>query len=436
MDKPLDVPQPGSPPPASTDNQLRLLLPVGVGFLALTCVVLAGVWISLQRSPAPPRAPKEVKLLVWTTESGSRLEQLFAWAEAFHAEHPEITLQVTSYEQGQLRENFQSSTLVAGWPDLLWTVNDHTAPFARTNLIRPVDNLGFDLGAFLPGALEAVRLDGKTWGIPMSVNNHLMLLYNKDLVRTPPKDTDELIRLAQQLTVGDGYGLAYNLDEPFWLVPWLGSYDGAVFSADGKMLTLNSPAMKNALQLLYDFKFKYQIVPQECDYGCADALFKEGRAAMIINGDWSLGEYQQALGDKLGAAALPQVSGAGWPKPYLAGAYLMFPRYMTNDQLNAAREFANYILSDQVQLGYVESGGQLPVVRRLLDDERIRQDPILSGSAEALRHAAGVPPQPEMDCNWKAIRPNLKAMMAGKLSPAEASEAMQTMAEECIGETQ
>ena len=30
-----------------------------------------------------------------------------------------------------------------------------------------------------------------------------MLLYNKDLVKEPPKDTDELIKLAQELTKGE-----------------------------------------------------------------------------------------------------------------------------------------------------------------------------------------------------------------------------------------
>ena len=50
-----------------------------------------------------------------------------------------------------------------------------------------------------PG-LEAVELDGKTWGVPISVGNHLMLLYNKKLIAAPLKNTDEMIKVAKELT--------------------------------------------------------------------------------------------------------------------------------------------------------------------------------------------------------------------------------------------
>jgi len=39
-----------------------------------------------------------------------------------------------------------------------------------------------------------------------------------------------------------------------------------------------------------------------------DTLFKEGKAAMIVNGDWSLSDYQGVLGNNLGVAAIPTIS--------------------------------------------------------------------------------------------------------------------------------
>ena len=60
-----------------------------------------------------------------------------------------------------------------------------------------------------------------------------MLLYNKDFVKTAPKDTDEMIKVAQANTKGDTYGLVFNQTEPFWLVPWLGGFGGQVFDKDG-----------------------------------------------------------------------------------------------------------------------------------------------------------------------------------------------------------
>ena len=138
-----------------------------------------------------------------------------------------------------------------------------------------------------------MALNGQHWGIPLSYGNNLMLLYNKKLVDKAPADTAELIKMAQdfQAKNPNKVGLAFNQTEPFWLVPWLGGFGGKVFADDGKTPTLNTPEMVKTLQLVSEFKNKDKIVPKECDYNCADSMFKNGDAAMIINGDWSLGDY-------------------------------------------------------------------------------------------------------------------------------------------------
>ena len=49
----------------------------------------------------------------------------------------------------------------------------------------------------------------------------------------------------------------------------------------------------------------HRIIPNEADYNVADILFKDGNAAMIINGDWSWAGYRKA-GLDIGVAPLPQ----------------------------------------------------------------------------------------------------------------------------------
>ncbi len=383
----------------------------------------------------PTAAPKPVKLVMWCKEGGAQLDKVNALAAEFTKANPSITIEVVNYDVEKLRENFQTSMLAGEAPDLLWTVNDHAGPFTKAGLILPVDDLGFDMSAFLPGALEAVKLEGKTWGIPLSAGNHLMLLYNKDLVPEPPADTDAMIALAKELTKGDVVGFAYNMTEPFWLVPWLGGYGGQVFDETGKS-TLNTEAMKKTLQLLYDLKNTHKITPQECDYNCADTLFKEGKAAMIINGDWSLSDYVTALGDKLGTAPIPKITGADWPKAYTSGIYFMFPKTLEGDKLEAAKKFVSFILSDEVQLGYVQSDKRLPAIAKLYTDKMLTDDPILKGSAEDLSHGAGMPPQAEMRCNWDAMKPQMQAVLAGTTTIDDAVVAMQEAADKCIAELQ
>jgi arabinogalactan oligomer/maltooligosaccharide transport system substrate-binding protein len=418
-------------------------------FALLTALVLTSLVLSAcgggaaptqapaAQPPAATKPPAAVKLTLWTKEGGNQLDKVKAIVADFQSKNAGITVDVVNYDVEKLRENFQTSMLANQGPDVLWTVNDHAGPFTKAGLIQPVDGLGWDLKSFMPGALEAVKLDGKTWGIPLSYGNNLMLLYNKNLVKEPPKDTDELIKISKELAASGKQGFAYNLNEPFWLVPWLGGFGGQVFDDTGKKPTLNTDAMKKTLQFVQDLKFKDQIIPQECDYGCADTLFKEGKAAMIINGDWSLGDYTTVTATKtidLGTAPIPQIKGSNWPKPYTAGTYIMFPVSLKGDKLEAAKKLVNYFISDDVQLGWVKSDKRLPSVAKLYTDKLITDDPILKGSSADLANGTGMPPQAEMRCNWDAMRPNLEAVMANKMTPADAAAAMQTAADKCVAE--
>jgi len=271
--------------------------------------------------------------------------------------------------------------------------------------------------------------------VPISTGNHLMLIYNKDLIAEAPKDTDEMIKVGMELT-GDGmYGLVFNQTEPFWLVPWLGGFGGSVFAEDGYTPTLDTKAMVDTLQFVYDLKYTTPILPAESDYDGADALFKEGKAAMIINGDWSLGGYAEALGDKMGVASIPMVSATGkYPAPYTAGTYFMLPKNLSGAKLDAVVKFVEFATNDANQLAQLDELKRLPGKAALLDNEAITSDPILSGSADDLANGVPMPVVLEMRCNWDSMKPELQAVLADTTDAATAAANMQAAAEACVTE--
>jgi arabinogalactan oligomer/maltooligosaccharide transport system substrate-binding protein len=149
------------------------------------------------------------------------LQYVPALTEAYTAAHPLVTFVVVNKDVETLREDFQTSSLAGAAPELLWTVSDHLGPFTTADLIQPVDSL-FDLTKFVKSATDAVKSpDGKTWGVPISNGNHLMLLYNKSLMPTPPANTDELVSMGTEfVTANPGkYALVFNQTEEFWFVP-------------------------------------------------------------------------------------------------------------------------------------------------------------------------------------------------------------------------
>ncbi len=390
---------------------------------------------SAAEAPAEAPAAEAVTIVMWTKEgeADGGLQYNQALAEAFMQENPNITVEVVKKKDvEELREDFQTAALAGNAPDLLWTVNDHAGPFTAAELIQPVDDL-FDLSVYVEGALEAVQLDGKTWGVPISSGNHLMLLYNKKLIPEAPANTDELIAKGKELAAQGVIPLVFNQTEPFWLVPWLGGFGGKVFAEDGVTPTLNTPEMVNTLKFLYDLKYEAQIIPPESDYDGSDTLFKEGKAAMIINGDWSLSSYVEALGDDLGVAPIPQVSATGkMPAPYTAGTYFMIPAGVEGPKLEAVKSFIQFVTNEENQIKQVKELKRLPALKAAFDDEAITSDPILKGSVAQMAVGTGMPAVLEMRCNWDAMKPELQAVLADQKTPEQAAADMQAAAETCI----
>jgi ABC-type glycerol-3-phosphate transport system substrate-binding protein len=164
--------------------------------------------VQVEVEVVPEAEPVEIVLWTKEGEADGGLQFVQSLADAYTAIHPNITFEITNKDVETLREDFLTAGLAGSLPDLLWTVNDHAGPFTDAELIMPVDDL-FDLSLFVDSALAAAQLGGQTWGVPLANGNHLMLLYNKSLIETPPANTDELIAMGQELTTGDQYGLVW-----------------------------------------------------------------------------------------------------------------------------------------------------------------------------------------------------------------------------------
>ena len=67
------------------------------------------------------------------------------------------------------------------------------------------------------------------------------------------------------------FGFAYNLNEPFWFVTFLGAHGTRpLVNAEPK---LDNRGMVDALAFVHDLKYKSKVVPPDCDYACAKLYF-------------------------------------------------------------------------------------------------------------------------------------------------------------------
>lgn len=373
---------------------------------------------------------------LWTQEgeSDGGLQFVQSLAEEYMEQNPEVEINVVDYDTEELREDFQTASLAGDAPELLWTVNDHAGPFTLAGLIQPVQDF-YDADEFV----EPLEIDGDYWGIPISSGNHLMLMYNKGLIDSAPETTDEMIEMGQEVmeehsdAEDDVYGLVYNSLEPFWLVPWLGGFGGEVFEDDGVTPTLDTQAMVDTLQFLYDLEHTHEITPSGPDYDTMDALFQEERSAMAINGDWAIDQYRDVLGDDLGVAPLPEVSETGErPKPYTSGKYFMISDQVEGDQLAVIRDFMEFATSEEQQRRLVEELGVLPARLSVQEEDVVTEDPLLEASAQQMALGVPMPSVAEMRANWDAMLPEQNAVLGDGKDPEEAAADMQDIAESAI----
>ncbi len=379
-----------------------------------------------------------VNLVIWSQDGENNdvflAEQFQVWADTVA---PGSTLEIVQKETETLRNDVLAAGLAgSGLPDMILGPNDAIGVFVDAGVIQPLDGI-FDVTPYTIN-LGAAQLGGETFGIPVNAGNHLMLMYNKSLVETAPNTWEELIATAKAVTEAnpDVQGFAYNLNEPFWFLPFVHGFGGGTYDADGNMV-LDSEAWVNAYQFVQDLKFTNGVLPEECDYACADSLFKEGSVAMILNGDWAIGEYlntevSPALGEEnLGLAPWPELPNGSRPMPFTAGKFISVSVGVEGEKLEAVTSFVTWLSTDSAAVtAYALGTSRLPAVASV--EVSAETDPILAMSNAALQSGMGMPADASLRCMWDSVRPNLEAVMSNSMTPADAAAEAQIAADDCL----
>lgn len=379
-----------------------------------------------------PQVAAQGTVVLWTQENPDVYAYIANLAAQFADANPSAQIKVVNYDPNTLSAKFLKPAAGDVAPDLIWTTNDQAITFALASLVQPTDDL-VDATQFLTTTNAAVTLNGKRFGAPISVNSFLTLYYNTKLLKTAPVDTDGLAKLAT-LTKSDGsqWALVYDQTDPLWLIPWLGAFKGQVLADDGKTATLNTPAMVDTLTFLKLLRDK-KVASPDSDSNAADTLFKQGKAAMIISDDGSLGDYATALGDNLSIARLPKATKTGESAhPYASGEFLLFSSSLSGGKLALAKAFAQFVTSRAIELDMARTFKRLPASKDALGDTFIANDPVLKPFADQVLATAARPTGPEMGCIWDSLRQNVPAALSGNSTPADAAKAMQGSAETCI----
>ncbi|MCT4660446.1 MAG: maltose ABC transporter substrate-binding protein [Tissierellales bacterium] len=385
-------------------------------------------------------AEAKVELNLWEQMEPANQEYMDELIADYMKMKPNVKVVRTHYETEELRTNFQTAALAGEGPDLVYGPDDNVGIFLVSQLIQPVTNIMSEdfLAGFDQNAMDAGKMDGKYYEIPMTNGNQIAMLYNKALVKEVPEKWEDFVALAAEHQNNTNkelekntYGFLYNSKEPFWFVGIFNGYGGSVMDNELKP-TLNTEAMIKALQFVVDVRDKYKLGEEGMDYDMPDTMFKQGKSAYILNGAWSWSAYKDA-GIDLGIAPAPKLPDGGNHMTFYSSTKgFVIPEYVKDEKAVALKEFMEYVMSAENNGKYALIASEAPAVMAARELDEVKNDELQKASIATIEYTTPMPTVPQMRAIWDAMRPELEAVINGLATPEEAAANMQKSAEEGI----
>lgn len=383
---------------------------------------------------------ENVEIQLWEQMEPANQALVDELIATYMEENPMVTVVRTHYGTEELRTNFQTAALAGDGPDLVYGPDDNIGIFLVSELIQPITNIVSEdfLKTFDTNSLEAGKMEGKYYEVPMTNGNQIAMLYNKAMVNEVSENWEDFVSMAMKYQNNKNedlekntYGFLYNSKEPFWFVGLFNGYGGRVMDENLKP-TLNTEAMIKALQLVSDIREKHQLGEDGMDYDMPDTMFKQGKSAYILNGAWSWSAYKEA-GIDLGIAPSPKMPNGGDRMMFYSSTKgFVVPEYVKNNKAKAVKSFLEFMMTPENNGKYAVVASEAPAVTAARDLESVKNDELQQASIATIEYTVPMPIVPQMRAIWDAMRPELEAVINGLETPEEAAAKMQKSAEEGI----
>lgn len=370
--------------------------------LSLTAILMA--------TAMPAVALEEGVITIWTGDNRDKAALEQAVAPFTEDLGIEVTVEIVDPD---LPQKFQQAAATGDGPDIVLWAHDRFGEWASGGLIAPVQPSDSWSEDILPAAMDAVQFDGKTWGYPLAVEA-VTLIYNKDLIETPPATFEEIAALEV-----DGQKILWDYNNTYFTMPMLMAGGGYAFqkvdgSYDGSTTGVNTDGAIAGAEVLKSL-FDDGVMPQGVDYGVMDGAMNNGEVAMVLNGPWSWAAFE-ASGLNFGVAPIPTVGGEVSP-PFLGVQALGINAASPNADL-AVELIENYLATDEGLAIWNAKNG----LGALADASaaEAQNNPLVTDMLAVAANGVPMPSNPEMGAFWAAMGPALTNITSGASSPADA----------------
>jgi len=344
----------------------------------------------------PIMAQEGVTLTLWSRSANEAFVRRLvdAWNET-HVNQIEPTIIPSDQFVTRVATGFAAGEI----PDLLPIDLIYVPAFAKAGQLTDITELAESMDYFeqlSPSHVRLARYEDGLYALPFTAEGSV-LLYNKGLFEQagldpeqPPTTWQEIYEAAQAITAlgDDTYGFYFAGScagcNAFTYLPLIWASGGDVLSEDGLESTVaDDPVVREALDF-YRQMWEEGLIPPgaQADTGTEFLnAFLGGNIGMAGSGAFSISVLKNDHPEiDFGLTFLPGKDGGR--SSFAGGDSIAIPAGAQN--VEAAFEFIQWALSDEVQLDLYAAQGQLPVRVDLAENEYFEEDPRLTVNAEAM----------------------------------------------------
>jgi maltose-binding protein MalE len=357
-----------------------------------------------------PQAEQVDNLVFWTraTEDLPEWGSLVAVAEAYTAATGS-PVELVTVPDADFRNRMSLAAPAGEGPDVFGPVaHDWLGEFAIQEIAAEIDRDNVP-GAddVIPVAFDSATVDGALYGLPLFVES-VGLIYNKDLVPTPPTTWEELVTVATELTADGNYGFAFPLMEQYHEGAFFNGFGSYIFNyEDGQFDTedigLATESGVEAASFLRDMYHEEQppmpevVLDRANQHAVLEGMMEAGELAMTINGPWREAPLK-AAGINYGIAKLPSLPNGDPMRPFLGFQVMGANAY--SDNLDAAIDFITFATCTENVIELYEGYLKVPVRQSALDAPALQEDPNIPIWQEQAADGVPMPNIPAMSQVW------------------------------------
>lgn len=385
------------PAPSVAPSVAATAAPTVAATAAPTAAPAAAASPTAAPKPKPP-VSKEGTLTIWV--DAARVAMVESIGKQFTAKY-NVPVAVQELGFGDIRDNLKIAGPAKEGPDIIVGAHDWLGELVANGLLSPLE-LGAKASSIDPVATRAFTYDGKLYGLPYLVEA-IALIYNKNLVPTPPKTWAELKTIAKRLQdekkVEQGYVLQQG--DPYHTYPLITGFGGYVFGRDAagnynaKDLGLDSAGGVAAMKEL-DAIVKAGLLRKDVNYDTMMSLFTTGKSAMMISGPWMLGDLRKANAP-YAIAPIPSF-GTTKPTPFVGAHGFMVSAFGKN-QLLAKTFLTEFVATDAAMQQLYD---KVPHASAWLPVRAKTNDPDIAAFAASAAGGVPMPAIPQMSAVWEA----------------------------------